>query len=520
MTAAGRCVIGVDLGTSGPKAVLTTVDGRLLAHAAARTSLRLLPGGGAEQDPDDWWRALAAAVRQLTRHDAARDVAAICVAAQWGGTVPVDASGRHLSNALIWLDARGARYTRRLAGGGLTVPGTGYNARRLRAWLARTGGAPTLTGKDPVGQAQYLRHERPEVYDAAAHLLDVPEYLTMRLTGRAVAGHDTAVLRWCTDNRRPNSVRYDDRLVRQSGLDAAKLPRLVPPATVVGPIRREAAADLGLGEHVQVVAGTGDTTAAAVGAGAVLDHQAHLYVGTSAWLSCHVARKKTDVRRNVAALPSVVPGRYWVASVQDVAGRAVEWLTETVAGLPLEELNALAATAPPGSNGVVFAPWLTGERTPVDDPTVRGGWFNVSLTTTRADLVRATFEGIALNARWLNDAVEHFTRRTFPHLAFVGGGATSKLWCQAMADVLDRPVRQVAHPGLATARGAALVAAVALGELRWPDVPHRVETAREFTPDPATREVYDAAYATFRALYRATRGLYARVNAQPRTPSP
>ncbi|MGP3966843.1 xylulokinase [Streptomyces sp. 6N223] len=517
-----RCVVGVDLGTSGPKVALVTTDGRVLGHERETTAVRLLPGGGAEQDPDEWWRAIATALRRLLARDLApgRDIAAICMSSQWGGIVPVDASGRHLHNALVWMDGRGAAYTRRLAGGGLTVPGTGYNARRLRAWIARTGGAPTLTGKDPVGQIQFLKHERPEVYAAADCLLDVPEYLTMRLTGRPVAAHDTIVLRWCTDNRTPGAVRYDDRLVRMAGLDAAKLPELVPPATVLGPILPSAAAELGLGEHVQVVTGTGDTTAAAVGAGAVGDHQAHLYVGTSAWLSCHVPRKKTDVRTSIASLPSVVPGRYWVATIQDVAGKAIDWLTETVRGVgDVESLNRLAAASPPGSNGVLFAPWLNGERTPVDDPTVRGGWFNVALTTTRADLVRAVFEGIALNARWLNESVERFVGRPFPCLNFIGGGATSALWCQAMADVLDRPIRQVAGPVLANARGAALIAAVALGELAWPDIPGRVAIAREFTPDPANRQVYDDAYAAFRTLYRRNRRLYATLNAGPADPA-
>lgn len=531
---APRYVIGVDLGTSGARTVLATTGGRILGHETARTRLHLLPGGGAEQDPDDWWAAIRDTLRRLLGRRLAPvgDIAAICLSAQWGGTVPVDAEGHHLHRALLWMDGRGAEHSRRLAGGAPRIPGTGYHALRLARWIARSGGAPTLTGKDPVGQSQFLKVARPEVYERTAYLLDVPEYLTMRLTGRPVAGHDTVALRWCTDNRTPGAVRYDERLLRLSGLPRDKLPELVEPATVVGPIRPAVAAELGLGEHVQVAAGTGDTTAAAIGAGAVLPYEGHLCVGTSAWLSCHVPRKKTDAWHNVAALPSVVPGSYWVATVQDVAGKGIDWLVGNVLGPDagpsggepdpgareeiLRRLNRLAATAPPGSNGVVFTPWLNGERTPVDDPTVRGGWFNVSLTTTRADLARSTFEGIALNARWLNESVERFTGRAFPHLNFIGGGASSPFWCQAMADVLGRTIRQVEEPALANARGAALIAAVALGELDWPDIAERVAIAAEFTPDPANRLVYDRAYATFRSVYRRTRGIYAAVNAEPR----
>jgi xylulokinase len=409
------------------------------------------------------------------------------------------------------------------------VPGTGYNAWKLRAWLAKTGGAPTLTGKDPVGQALFLQHERPEAYAAAALLLDVPEYLTLRATGRAVAAYDTAALRWCTDNRRAGAVRWDPALVRQCGLDPARLPDLVPPGSVVGPLTRAAAEELGLTTSAVVVAGTGDTTAAAIGAGAVRDFDAHLYVGTSAWLSCHVPYKKTDLRTSIASLPAAVPGRYWVATVQDVAGKAVDWLIDNVLHdtrpeRALEDLNALAAQSPPGARGVLFAPWLNGERTPVDDSSLRGGWFNASLSTDRADLARSVFEGIAHNARWMLEAVERFTGRTGPGglgaLRFIGGGASSPLWCQAMADVLDREVLQVADPVLANGRGAALLALVALGELTWEQIPGLVQIERTYRPDPGTRAVYDRSYGAFRELHRRNRRLYARLNPPHSAPPP
>ena len=524
--AAPPLVLGVDLGTGGLRTALATADGRILAVAKRDLPTRLLPGGGAEQDPDDWWHAVADTVRELTAahpgHTA--HIKALCFSAQWGGTVPADADAAPVHPAVIWMDARGARYAQQATGGRVTVPGTGYGARRLRTWLAKTGGVPTRSGKDPVGQALWLRNERPEAYRAARWLLDVPEYLTFRACGRAVAARDTAALRWSTDNRRPDTLAWDPQLTRMSGLDPAKLPELVPAATLVGPLSARAAAELGLPETVQVVAGTGDTTAAALGAGAVRDHQPHLYVGTSAWLSCHVPAKKTSLRDNIASLPAAVPGRYWVATVQDVAGRAVDWLIENVLADPdhprsteaLDRLTALAAAAPPGANGVLFAPWLNGERTPVDDPALRGAWFNLSLGTGRADLARAVFEGIALNTRWMLDAVERFTGHTGPGglgpIRFIGGGACSTLWCQAMADILDRPIDQVAEPQLANVRGAALLAGVALGAITWEQIPELVAVERRYEPDPANRELYDRAYAALLAHYKGNRGLYRRLN--------
>ena len=517
----GRYVIGVDLGTGGVKVALATVRGEILGHEAEKTATLLLPGGGAEQDPDDWWRALVTATRRLTGRGLVPldDIAAICVSTQWGGLVPVDSKGQHLHNALIWMDSRGEKYSQALTGGGLSVPGVGYNALALAEWLRKTGGVPTRTGKDPVGQAQWLRRHKPDVWDAAAYLLDVPEYLTMRLTGQAVAGWDTAVLRWCTDNRDAAAVRYDASLARRCGFDLDRLPALVRPGSIVGTLRADVASELGLPVSMRVATGTGDTTAAAIGAGAVQDYRGHLYIGTSAWLSCHVPFKRTDVLRNVASLPAVVPDRYWVATIQDVAGKAVDWLIDNVVyaqdGMldahpappdALDRLNALAVSAPPGSNGVIFAPWLNGERTPVDDPDVRGGWFNVSLRTTRADLARAVFEGIALNTRWMKEAVERFASREldggFKELTFIGGGANSALWCQTLADILGCTIRQAGQPVLANARGAAMIAAISIGELSWDEVPELVPIAASYQPDPASRSRYDQQYRAFRELYR------------------
>ena len=525
-------VLGVDLGTGGLRTALATARGHILAVAKRDLPTRLLPGGGAEQDPEDWWRAVAETTRELlaAHPDAAGRVKALCFSAQWGGTVPAAADGTPTHPAVIWMDARGARYAQDVTGGAPTVPGTGYNAWKLRTWLAKTGGVPTRSGKDPVGQSLWLRHERPEAHAAARWLLDVPEYLTLRASGRAVAARDTAVLRWCTDTRDPAALAWDPRLAAMAGLDIGKLPEQVPAATLVGPLTAQAAEDLALPADVQVVAGTGDTTAAALGAGAVQDYAPHLYVGTSAWLSCHVPAKKTSIRDNIASLPAAIPGRYWVATIQDVAGRAVDWLIENVLADPdhprspeaLDRLTKLAAEAPPGANGVVFAPWLNGERTPVDDPALRGAWFNLSLVTTRADLARAVFEGIALNTRWMLDAVERFTGRTGDEglgpIRFIGGGASSTLWCQAMADILNRPIDQVAEPQLANVRGAALLAGIALGEATWEQIPDLVAIEQRYLPDPANRARYDEAYAALRAHHKGSRKLYRRLNPPaPRT---
>jgi xylulokinase len=435
------------------------------------------------------------------------------------GAVPVDASGRHLMNAIIWLDARGAPDAQALTGGGLEVPGTGYNARKLKRWLDLTGGLPSRTGKDPVGHIRWLARVHPDIYAAAHAIVDVPDYLNLRLTGRVCASYDSIVGFWCTDNRDLADVRYVDDLVEQCGIDRRLLPELVPTGSVIGTLSPAAAAHLGLSETTQVVTATGDTSSAGIGSGAVRDYDGHLYIGTSSWVSCHVPFKRTDVRSNITSLPSGIPHRYWVATEQDVAGKAIEWLLTNVlhhdvhggpldaAALPADaydQLERLAGRSTPGSGGVLFAPWLNGERTPVDDHHLRGTWFNLSLASTQADMARAVYEGVALNTRWMLEATERFIRKARPDgfrsLAFIGGGARSAWWCQVLADVLDRPIDQLADPVLANARGAGLAAAVALGHRSWSDIPALVEVAATYRPDPDHRARYDDAYSSFREL--------------------
>jgi xylulokinase len=291
----------------------------------------------------------------------------------------------------------------------------------------------------------------------------------------------------------------------------------VPATAILGPLAPGAARDLRLPAGIPVVAGTPDVQSAAIGSGATRDFQAHLYVGTSSWLTCHVPFKKTDLRHNMATLPSAIPGRYFVANEQETAGAALGFLRDVLsaggAPVPYGELDEMAAASPPGSNGVIFTPWLYGERSPVEDPYVRGGFHNLSLSTRRPDLVRAVFEGVALNARWLLQTVERLARHRLDPIRFIGGGARSAVWCQIFADVLGRTVEQVADPVNANARGAAMLAAVALGELTFDEVPGRVTVTQRYEPEHSTQPLYDARFAEFTGLYRRNRKAYARLNA-------
>jgi xylulokinase len=216
----------------------------------------------------------------------------------------------------------------------------------------------------------------------------------------------------------------------------------------------------------------------------------------------------------MASLPSGIPGRYLLVNEQESAGVCLQVLKDNILHVEgYDELFAAAAEAPPGSNGLIFLPWLNGERTPVDDHLIRGGFANLSLGTNRGHMVRAVLEGVAYNAHWLRTYVERFIKRPLGPVNMIGGGARSDLWCQINADVLDRPIRRVEDPMFAGARGAAFQAAVALGLQSWDRVPDLVAIDRTFEPDPANRAVYDRGFGAFVDLYKGTRKIHARLNA-------
>lgn len=518
-------VLAVDLGTGGPKTALVATTGEVLCHETAAVETTLLPGGGAVQDPEAWWRAVTASASRLLASGAVArdDVVAVACTGQWGSTVPVGADGRAVGPCLLWMDGRGQPYSERVLGGAGPLSVEGYGPTKVLRFLRKTGGAPAVLGNDPLGHVLHLRHEEPDVYRATTVFLEPVDYLGLRFTGRAVATPASMILSWLVDVRRLDRPAYAPDLVRLTTRDPGRLPELVPTGSVVGPVTDAVADEVGLPRGIPVVAGVPDLHSAATGSGALGDYEAHLAVSTTAWLSCHVPFKRTDPFRQVASVPSVRPDRYLVANNHETAGACLQWFRDALyapgpgddPGRPLpgfDELDRVAEAAPPGSNGVLFAPWLAGERCPVDDRTLRGSFLNVSLGTTRDELLRAVLEGVALNARWMRDAVAHFLRRPVGPVRILGGGATSDLWCQVHADVLDIPVHQVADPLLANVRGAGLFGALALGLVDDRSLAAAVPVARTFEPSGETRVVYDELYAHFRLLYRRQHRMYAALN--------
>jgi xylulokinase len=521
-----KYILAHDHGTSGSKAALVSVYGKVIDWEFKETPLYLFDNGGAEQDPNEWWDAILTTSKKLIDKDLVpvEDIIAVCCSSQWSGTVPVDKDGNNLMRAMIWLDSRGQPIIKKLVKGRL-INISRYGLMKVLKFLKITGGGPALSGKDPIAHNLYLKKEQPDIYKKTYKFLECVDYLNLKFTGKFAASTVSMLLHWVTDNRDLENIHYHDKLIKFLDIDKDKLPILKNCVDVLGTISKEVADEIGLEKDVKIVMGAPDVPSAAIGSGAVHNYEAHIYLGTSSWLVCHVPFKKTDVSHNMTSLPSAIPDRYLVCTEQETAGGCLKFLKDNLIYhedelLREEELpdvykifDKIVEDVPAGSNKLIFTPWLYGERTPIEDHTIRGGLYNLTLKTNRSDIIRAVFEGIAFNTRWLLKWAEKFINgKELNPINIIGGGASSNIWCQIYADVLNRTIRQVKKPIQSNARGAAFIASVALGYISFDEIPKHIEYSNVFKPNLNNRKIYDELFEEFLKLYKNNKNLYRRLN--------
>lgn len=498
MTSAGPCLLGLDVGTTGAKAVLVDASGAVRGTATREYPLLVPRPGWTEQDPDAWWEASAEAIREALARSAVppAQVAAVGLTGQMHGLVALDAAGRVLRPAILWNDQR-------------THEECAWITERVGAErvIALTGN-PALTGFTAPKLLWVRRHE-PDVYGRIAHVLLPKDYLRFRLSGvLATDVADASGTTWLDVRRRT----WSEEMLAALDVPRAWLPTVHESPEVTGRLTRAAAEATGLAEGTPVVAGAGDQAAQAVGTGIVREGLVAVTIGTSGVVFAHLDAPRIDPQGRVHAFCHAVPGRWHVMGVMLSAGGSLRWLRDALgvwstrdALDPYEQMTAEAAAVPPGAEGLLFLPYLTGERTPHADPFARGAFVGLTLRHTRAHLVRAVLEGVAFGLR---DALE-IIREMDVAVAEVrasGGGARSPLWRQILADVLGVEVVTVTTTEGA-AYGAALLAGVGAGLFS------SVEAACETAVAPTGRTVpdggrvgrYDALYRTYGALYPALR---------------
>jgi xylulokinase len=529
----GRFLLSFDIGTTGAKTCLYRMEEtlKLVDAALEGYSLTVLPNGGVEQDPQDWWDALGSATRRLLAKTGVlpEAIRGISFCSQMQGLVLVDQEGRALRPAMSYMDQRGTRQQRRDLFHGVKI--AGMNAKKLLASLYLTGGV-SASVKDPLWKYKWVEDNEPEIFSRIHKWLDVKEYLILRCTGRAVMTHDSANVTFLYDTR-PGHLGWSRRLCRFFGVNPGHLPEVMDPEKVAGPLTAEAAEFLGVPAGTPVFGGGGDLTMLALGAGCVNPGDTHVYIGTSGWVSSVVARRTLDLSHLIASIIAARKATYNYISEQETSGKCLEWVRDHLAldaigiyqqkvdvseslessyNSLMDFLDHVIASTEPGCGGVLFTPWLHGNRSPFEDRNARGIFFNLGLDTGKRMLVRAVVEGLAYHKRWMLSAVAA-KAPVSDVIRFVGGGAASDVTSQILADILERPVESLENPQNAGALGAALTAAAGLG---WIDsleqVREVIPVRRRFEPDPTYREIYRRNYGVFIKLYKNNREAFRILN--------
>ena len=521
-----------DVGTTGNKACLYQVGKtlELIDSHVVEYPIYVLDNGGVEQNVDEWWAAIIKSTRQVLQTTGIdpQTIQGMAFCAQMQGVVMVDESGKALRNAMSYMDGRATDQIGRYLHTGFPRIDN-MNLLKLLQFVRLTGGGAAST-KDSLWKYLWVRDNEPEIFAATHKWLDVKDYLVLRCTGEFTMGYDSANVTFVFDTR-PDKLEWSESLCRSFDVEMAHLPDLVEATQKVGVLLPEPAGELGLPEGIPIYGGGGDLSMISVGSGGFDLHDTHIYIGTSGWTVANIDKRMTDVNAMIAGVIGALPGRYNYIAEQETSGSCLQWVRDHLAkdeiGVYLEAqavdgvqeaesslydlLNAAVAETAPGCRGVIFTPWLHGNRSPFEDPYVRGMFFNISLETGKRHLIRSVLEGDAYHKRWMLEAIEKKVPRQ-DTLRFVGGGAQSDQWAQILAGVSARKIEVVADPQNVGALGAAITVAIGLGLTNFDHAKEMIKVEKSFEPLLENRDVYERQFEIFKKLYQQNRKLYRELN--------
>ena len=488
-------VIGVDGGTESLRAGVYDATGRCLGTASHSYDTQFSPGARAEQDPEDWWTAMAVAVREaVARAGVAPDaVQAVAVDTTCCSVVALDADARAVRPAIIWMDVRAGQEAS-------AVLATGDEALSVNG-----AGQGPVSAEWMIPKALWLQRNEPESFARAETICEYQDFMTLRLTGRRVASQSNVSLRWHYSTQRPGGWALS--LLDRLGLSAlgAKWPaEILPPGAPVGPLTEAAASHLGLPKSTLVVQGGVDALIGMIGLGVARPGQLALITGSSHLQFGVLAEAGMALPGLWGAYPDVLyPGRALIEGGQTSTGSIINWLRRIGGGADLTVLNREAEGLAPGCDGLLVLDHFQGNRTPYTDPLSRGAFVGLTLAHGLPHLFRAAIEGICFGTRAILDRMAEagFEGREI----VVGGGATrSELWLQTHADTAGLPVR-VPDTADAALLGSAILAQVGLGIFTTIDdgIAAMTRPGRVIMPRAEARAAYEDVYARYRALYPA-----------------
>jgi xylulokinase len=501
-------LLGHDVGTSGDKAVLITTNGQVVASDVEPYPTHYPKPLHAEQDPEEMWRAVGATTRRLLDQTGiqSKEILAVSFSSQMVNAILLDKQVQPLCPAISWLDGRAveeADMVMRKLGG-----------PKIFALLVGV----AITGKDLLPKYLWLKRNEPDVYEKAATIVDVSGYILYRATGRLVYERSTASV---TGFLNLKNKTWDTTLMRFFGVDKMKFPELISSHERVGGLTKEASSTTGLLECTPVIAGAGDAMAVAVGSGAVLEGEGHLCLGTSGFVGIVTSKRKTG-RQGIATIQSADLGKLLLIGETETCGECLKWAARELYQMEpgptaYAHMDKIVAETEPGSGGLIFSPWMYGERSPVADECVRASFINLGANHSRAQMTRTIYEGVAYNLNWILETIEkRFGFRPDP-IRVIGGGAKGLPWLRIISDISGRTLETVPYPRETAAVGAALLGAVGMGV--YPSIEalkQVVPTGEIVKPNPDPPKVYTELYEAFKSIYPSLCKIYHRLN-EPET---
>ena len=526
-------VLSYDIGTTGVKTCLFEVEDEITLVAAEMEgySLTVYPDGGAEQDPDEWWSAMCNTTKRLMNSTSVStsEIAGISFCSQMQGLVLVDKDGIPVRMAMSYMDQRAKKQIKELMAYGPQIAGA--NIPKLLKSLQITG-AVSASVKDPVYKYKWVEENEPENFARTYKWLDVKEYVICRMTGKFIMTRDSAFGTLLYDVRKGREG-WSSEMLKMFNVKPEHMADIIDSTALVGGLTERAAGELGLCEGTPVFGGGGDASLIGVGAGAVGLGDTHIYCGTSGWVNTVVDKNIVDTNAMIAAIVGAQNGRLNYFAELETAGKCLEWVKDHLVldeiDIFLEKTDVASSKEsiytslydymshvinkiPAGSGGVIFTPWLHGNRCPFEDPNARGMFFNISLETSKTELLRSVIEGTCMHLRWFLETQDKKVK-TSDTIRFVGGGALSDVTSQILADCTGRTIEVVASPQNVGSVGAAVISAVGLGRIGSIEEAKKLIPAKKtFIPNPANKPAYDKNFAVFKNLYKSNKDNFAALN--------
>ncbi len=491
-------ILSHDVGTTGDKATLFSEEGRLVASGFASYATSYPRGGWAEQNANDYWEAFCRSTRELLAKATCdpRAIAVVAFSGQMMGALPVDSKGNPLRRMIIWADQRSTAEAAEIEKAVPVDEVYRITGHRLSASYSAT-------------KIMWIRRNEPELFKRAAKFIHAKDFLALKLTGRFVSDYSDASSMNLLDLSR---MEWSEEMLAASGISRELLPDLCESTEVVGTVRPEAARESGLLPGTPVVIGGGDGACATCGSGVVKEGDAYLCLGTSSWIATASNRPLIDPAKRTFTFALFRKGLYMPTGTMQTGGGSLKWFRDVLADAESETarntstdvydiLNRMAAEAPPGSEGLLFLPYLMGERSPRWNPRARGCYVGLSMIHGKNHLVRAIMEGVAYNMKIVADTFEGLGL-DFSTIRAIGGGAKSAIWLSIFADVLERPMATLNFVDEATSIGAAIAGGVGVGIFPSIEEAARiVRIERRIEADPSHFPAYRRGFPIFERAY-------------------